>query len=139
MASNGITRTQEKWGSSALEAGFTIIPNHLLAMNQYLPVERQVSPTEMLVLLQILLAWWSSDRLPFPSKAAIAARAALSTRQVQRALSALESKGLLQRTARFSGGRGRMSNSYDPAGLVRTVDELAKLHPNIFKNVTESI
>lgn len=32
-----------------------------------------------------------------------------------------------------------MSNSYDPAGLVRTVDELAKLHPNIFKNVTESI
>jgi predicted transcriptional regulator len=136
MAEAGMARTRAKWGDATIDAGFTILPNHLLAINQFLTVERQLTPTEMFVILQVLLAWWSADRLPFPSKAAIAGRTGLSTRQIQRALASLEEKGFLQRTARFEGGRGRMTNLYDPNGLVKTVQEFAAKQPDIFARPT---
>jgi hypothetical protein len=132
MAQEGLTRTKEKWGKTVVDAGFTILPNHLLALNQFLEPERRLTPTEMFVLLQVLIAWWSADRLPFPSKASLAARTALSTRQIQRALAALEEKGFLTRTARYQSGRGRMSNLYDPSGLVGIIGEFAAKQPNIF-------
>lgn len=132
MAQSGISRTKEKWGASVVNAGFTILPNHLLALNQYLDVEKRVTPTEMFVLLQVLIAWWSADRLPYPSKASMAARTALSTRQVQRALAALEDKGFLTRTARYQSGRGRTTNMYDPKGLVDAIAAFAAKQPNIF-------
>src|SRR5687767_5772113 len=91
---DGVARTQQKWGEAATAAGFTVLPNHLLSINQFLSVDRQITPTEMVVLLQVLSAWWSADKLPFPSKTTIARRAGLSPRQVQRALSGLEGKAL---------------------------------------------
>lgn len=135
MAQIGMARTREKWGEAVINAGFTILPNHLLALNQHLTHERQLTPTEMFVLLQVLLAWWSANRLPFPSKAAIAARTGLSARQVQRALASLEQKRLLTRTARYQEGRGRMTNLYDPGGLVQAVTEFATRQPNIFEAI----
>lgn len=130
-------RTEEKWGSAVARAGFTVVPNHLLALNQILPRERRVSPTELHVLLLLLASWWSVDRAPFPSKTTLGRRAGLSTRQVQRALSGLEAKGLLRRQARSAKDRGRMSNSYDLTGLVSVVQELVQQQPNIFKREVE--
>lgn len=132
MARASTARTNEKWGKAVVDAGFTILPNHLVAINQFLDKSRQLTPTEMFVLLQVLLAWWSADRLPFPSKAAISARTGLSPRQVQRALASLEKKEFLVRTARFQTGRGRTTNAYDPGGLVAAVREMAAKQPNIF-------
>ena len=127
-------KTEEKWGSGVVAGGFTIVPNHLVAINQYLPSARRISPTEMFVLLQILSAWWAADKLPFPSKATIAARTDLSERQVQRAISSLEKKGLLERIARFTGGQGRKSNIYDLSRLVQLLKEYSDKSPNIFKS-----
>lgn len=132
MAAEGLTRTREKWGKDVVSAGFTILPNHLLALNQFVAEDKKLTPTEMFVLLQVLLAWWSASRLPFPSKAAIADRTGLSPRQVQRALAALECKGYLTRTARYIGGRGRTTNAYDPKGLVSAIAQIAADNPNIF-------
>jgi hypothetical protein len=132
MAKSSTARTQEKWGKEVIEAGFTILPNHFVAINQFLDADRKLTPTEMFVLLQVLLAWWSASRLPFPSKAAISARTGLSPRQVQRALASLEKKGHLVRTARFQSGRGRTTNAYDPSGLVAIVREMAAKQPNVF-------
>lgn len=130
---DGLVKTREKWGAVTAGAGFTIVPNHLLVINQFVDKEKAISPTEMFVLMHILSAWWSAERLPFPSKATIANRAGLSARQVQRALSSLEEKGYLERVARYGEDKGRRSSNYDIAGLVSAVAELAEKHPKLFR------
>ena len=126
-------RSREKWGATAITAGFTVIPNHLLAINQFLPEDDRLSPTEMVVLLQLIATWWTPDRLPFPSKATLAKRTGLSARQVQRAVQGLERKGFLKRISRFAGTRGRTSNAYDLQGTVKAVREVAGQNPTAFK------
>ncbi|HTW50360.1 MAG TPA: helix-turn-helix domain-containing protein [Stellaceae bacterium] len=140
MAANALLENsrsmEKKWGSEVAGAGFTALPNHLLSINQFLPPNEQISPTEMLILLQVLAAWWSADRMPFPSKATIGRRAGLSPRQVQRALSSLEQKGLIRKLVRVHENRARASNAYDVTGLVQQVRNLAVHHPKAFKRGT---
>lgn len=130
---DGVARTQQKWGEAATAAGFTVLPNHLLSINQFVGDARQISPTEMVVLLQLLAAWWSADKMPFPSKATIGKRAGLSPRQVQRALSSLEAKEYLKRKARFGSNKGRASNEYDVSGVAEVVRRLGDAYPEAFK------
>lgn len=132
---DGVTISQDKWGQSAIGAGFTVVPNHLIALNQFVTEERRISPTEMIVILQLLAAWWSKDRLPFPSKATIAARAGLSSRQVQRALTSLEQKKYLERITRFSTNKARTSNEFKLDGLVEAVKHAADNQPAAFKRL----
>ena len=132
---DGITISQDKWGQSAIGAGFTVVPNHLIALNQFTTEERQISPTEMVVILQLLAAWWSKDRLPFPSKSTIAARAGLSARQVQRAISSLEEKRYVERVTRFSTNKARTSNEFKLDGLVDAVKHAADSQPAAFKRL----
>lgn len=130
---SGKDRVLAKWGAEVVAAGFTITPTHLLAANAFLPVERHLSPTEMLVLLNLLSAWWQADKLPFPSKATLAKRIGLkSTRQIQRALSSLEMKGLISRIERFHESKGRASNYYDLSGTVVLVKQLVSENPGAF-------
>lgn len=133
----GVARTVAKWGETATTAGFTVLPNHLLALNQFLPEGERITPTEMVVLLQILLAWWDPQKLPFPSKSTIARRAGLSPRQVQRAIAALEGKGLISRIARFSKASARSSNEYDVGGVSRIVRKYADANPAAFKRLKQ--
>jgi DNA-binding MarR family transcriptional regulator len=135
---DGNKSSEEKWGAEPMRAGFTLLPNHFLALNQFLPDERQMSPTEMLVLLQILSSWWSKERLPFPSKATIATRSGLSPRQVQRALTSLENKGFIARLVRYNRSQARASNQFDLTGLTTAVAEAAKKSPSAFKRQAES-
>ena len=128
-----ITRTRKKWGGEAIDAGFTIIPNHLLGINEFLAPEKRLSPTEIVVLLQLLTAWWSAERMPFPSKNSIAKRTALSPRQVQRSLTGLEEKGFISRIARFTPDRGRLSNVYDLEGTVMRVSAVATEYPAAYR------
>lgn len=131
---DGLTSGKTKWGEEAIKAGFTLVPNHLLAFNQFEPnEEKRISPTEMLVALQILASWWAADKLPFPSKTTIAARAGLSPRQVQRALGSLDEKGYIKRISRFTTNRARTSNQFDVSGLVDAVKQAAVNNPHAFK------
>jgi DNA-binding transcriptional regulator YhcF (GntR family) len=107
-----------RWGDAA-SAGFTPVPNTLMRAQAKLGL----SPTEIVVLLNILLHWWERDRMPFPSTPAIAKRSGLSVRTVQRGLRSLEKKGLIGRVrARNEQNRNKRAH-YDLDGLR---DALAK-------------
>jgi DNA-binding MarR family transcriptional regulator len=138
-AVTGLTATRKKWGEYATEGGFTIIPNHLLAINQFVTEDKRITPTEMVVLFQLLLTWWSPDRLPFPSKATIGRRTGLSPRQVQRALGGLEAKGYLSRIARFVENRGRISNVYQLGPLTAVIERIARENPKIFRQKSKEV
>jgi predicted transcriptional regulator len=101
---------EEKWGDAVL-AGFTQVPDMLFRQQGTLGI----TPTELVVLLNICTAWWKAEKLPFPSSAAIARRMNVQPRTVQAAVGSLERKGLLVRS-RIS-GLGGVRHKYDLAPL----------------------
>ncbi len=82
----------ERWGD-AVASGFTAVPNSLIRAQ----VGLGLTPNDIVVLLNILVHWWHSDRLPFPRTSVIAKRTGLSHRTVQRSLQTLQKKGLVVR------------------------------------------
>jgi hypothetical protein len=82
----------QKWGEVA-RAGFQVVPDLLLKHQNDL----EINPTEMVVLLNVLMHWWYRDQKPFPRSTTIARRMGSTLRTVQRALQNLEEKGLLLR------------------------------------------
>lgn len=133
VGDGGLQPSGMRWGKAVVDAGFTVLPNHLIAMNRFLPPEMRISPTAFVVLAQILVNWWSREEHPFPSKASIAERAGLSERQVQRALTELEKKEMLKRRPRFTAAGGRSSNEYDLRPLADRVEGFVAQHPSAFR------
>ena len=83
----------------------------------------------MVVLLNVLVHWWSRDSHPFPSQKGIAFRTGLTPKTVQKALHELERKKLIgisktMRSNLVTGGR----NLYD---LQPLVNRLAMIAPVI--------
>lgn len=108
---------RDRWGE-AVDAGFVPVPNMLLRAQAKL----KLSPTTVIVLLNIMLHWWQRDRLPFPRSTAIAKRSGLSLRTVQRSIRDLEKKGLIARVRNGRKGPAR----YDLTGLRKLLEEQAR-------------
>ena len=114
-------RAFDKWGEAA-GAGFQLVPD-LLLKNQ---ANLDLTSTDMLVLLNVLMHWWYRDQRPFPRSTTIAARMNVEPRTVQRSLAKLEELGLMHRvTEELPDGDER--RVCDPTGLKRKLEEFAKL------------
>lgn len=118
-----------KWGEDVAGRGFAQVPNYLLLLNQFLGSDSRLSPTELLILIQLVGAWWKKDEMPFPALKTLGARAGVSDRQAQRAITKLEEEGYLKREKRK---RGRLiaSNAYNLEPLVTVLKDVAKAFPN---------
>jgi len=126
-----MSEVAEKWGVSVAERGFAQVPNYLLLLNQFLSPEHRLTPTELLVLIQLAGSWWKKDAMPFPSMSTLATRCGVSGRQIQRAVNKLEKAGLIRRVSRRT--RGIISsNAYDLQPLTDLLGEVAKAFPNQF-------
>lgn len=121
----------QKWGVPVAQRGFVQVPNYLLLVNQFLNAESRLTPTELLVLLQLVGSWWKKDALPFPSVGTLATRCGVSNRQVQRSVGKLEKLGLIKRVSRRA--RGIISsNAYDLSPLADFLAQIARAFPNEF-------
>ncbi len=80
-----------RWRTAA-ETGFVAVPNVLLIHFQTLGA----TPTEFVVLLNLLMHLWSVDGRSFPRVSTIARRMDTSPRTVQRALNRLRELGLIK-------------------------------------------
>ena len=107
----------EKWGKSVAERGFSQVPNYLLLLNSSINQEDRLSPTEMLVLIQLTGMWWKKDDAPYPAMRTLAVRCGTSERQIARAIKRLEEIPLIKREKRRAKGL-IASNSYDLGPLV---------------------
>lgn len=119
----------DKWGQDVAERGFAQVPNYLLLINQFLDEGSKLTPTELLILIQLIGSWWKKDDLPFPSMSTLARRIGVSSRQIQRAVNRLEELGLIKRTKRRQSGI-ISSNAYDLKPLAAILQEVAKAFPN---------
>ena len=121
-----------KWGAAVAGRGFAQVPNYLLLLNQFLDEEKRLSPAELLVLIELVGAWWARDEMPFPALKTLATRCGISDRQAQRAVSRLEEIHLIKRVKRKQSGM-IASNAYDMTPLVGFLGEIAKAFPNEFE------
>lgn len=124
-----MSEVAQKWGIEVAQRGFAQIPNYLILINQFLDKDNNLSPLQLLILVQLAGAWWKKDSLPFPSMRTLAIRCGTSERQVLRAVSRLEELGLIKRVKRRSKGL-IASNAYDLAPLIGVLGEVAKIFPN---------
>lgn len=113
--------TNNKWGKSVIDLGFSIVPSLLLRAQQRLGL----NPTQLAVLLQLADYWWEEERKPHPGKKALSERLGISPRQVQRYIAELEAAGLVKRIERTATHRGKLTNEYDMSGLVAKLQMLA--------------
>ncbi|MFV1689828.1 helix-turn-helix domain-containing protein [uncultured Sulfitobacter sp.] len=117
-----------KWGRDVAGAGFAQVPNYLLRFNQFTSDEDRLSPTELLLLIELAGTWWKKDDLPFPSMKTLAVRCGTSERQILRAVKRLEEIPLLQRVNRKKKGI-IASNAYDLSPLVEVLQVIADTYP----------
>lgn len=109
---------EQVWGPK-LGKSFTAVSNFFLANAHRLANGNGLTPTEMLVVIQILSFKWSSQA-PFPSLRSIATRMHLSVRTVRDTVRRLEGLGLVQRELNPNGGRSR----YHFEGLFKQLEAL---------------
>lgn len=109
-----------KYGEAAV-AGFQAVPDLLLKNQSKL----ELSTTDLVVLLNILMHWWYPDQKPFPRSTTIAQRIGLTPRTVQRSMLHLETIGLLKKE---TDDQGRVL--FDPAPLVHRLEEIAPTDPD---------
>lgn len=128
----------QKWGEPVAGRGFAQIPNYLLFLNQFIDREDRLSPVELLILIQLVGAWWKKGEKPFPSMGTLATRCGVSERQIQRAINHLVELGLIERSKRRI--KGLISaNSYDLAPLVNILNHVSTAYPNDFpRNIRRS-
>lgn len=115
---------QKKWGDG-LGGGFLLIPTLLLKRQKELLLDN----TELVVLLNLLAAWWDAGKRPYPRPTTIAKRMGVTARTVQRSLEKLEKKGLILRVRSGTGigSAHRELTSYEMAGTVEKIQQLAEV------------
>src|SRR5665213_3675946 len=89
-----LTAPVAKWGI-ALDGGFQVLPDLLLRYQRDL----KLTPNDVVVLLNLTMAWWDQDRPPFPRMTTIARRMNASERTVQRSIERLRKARLLFKTS----------------------------------------
>lgn len=112
----------EKWSLEVIGAGYTAVPDVLLANLAPLAI----TPTELAVLLQLMRFWWTARQLPFPSKRTVALALGMTEKNVQKVVGRLVRRGLLKRIERRKQGDRSDSNCYDFAPLVAKLRLLAR-------------
>lgn len=110
----------KKWGKEAIDVGYTVLPKALLQGQARL----KINATDLAVLIHLIEHWWRPDEMPWPKKARIAERLAVTPKTVQRSIARLEEEKLLKRVNRFANGR-RVSNEYDLSPLVERVKAIS--------------
>lgn len=118
-----LKRNEEKWSPALMEAGWTVIPSIILEKQQALGLDA----VDVNILLQLARHWWFSDRLPYPSKAAIAECMDVDPSTVRRHIAQMERDGLIQREYRYKPKKGGQdTNMYHFTGLIKAATPFAK-------------
>jgi len=117
------TVTDLKWGLEVTKLGFQIVPDAIFKYQAVLGRDENgstqaVSSPELVVLLNVLMHWWTRETIAFPSPQAIATRIGIDRRSVDRAVDGLVKKMILKKD-RVGG-----VVIYDPSPLVERLQQL---------------
>jgi DNA-binding transcriptional regulator YhcF (GntR family) len=118
---DGLKRNEEKWGKELLDAGWVMLPSTIVERQRALGLDAM----DINILLHLIRHWWYADRLPFPSKRAIADCMNINESTVRKRIKKLEAGGLVKRIERYHPSLGRDTNAYDLSGLIEEATPFA--------------
>lgn len=110
-----------KWGRSIDEAGFQQVPDVLIRAQSKLGLDA----LSLVILLNLTMHWWEKDNLPWPRPSVIAKRIGVSTRTVERKISEMTAKGLIERLPSEKTDRITIRR-FDLSGLIKQLETLAE-------------
>ncbi|WP_157203967.1 helix-turn-helix domain-containing protein [Methylomonas methanica] len=114
------TEITNKWGKS-IEAGFQQVPDVLIRAQSKLGIDS----LSLVILLNLTMHWWEKDNLPWPRPSVIAKRIGVSTRTVERKISELTDKGLIERLPPEKTDRVTIRR-FNLSGLIKHLEPLAE-------------
>jgi predicted transcriptional regulator len=124
-----LKRNEEKWSSTLMEAGWTVLPSIILEKQDALGLDA----IDVNILMHLAKHWWYSNNPPHPSKAAIAKCMDIDPSTVRRHIASMEAAGFIRREKRFTKRKhgGQDTNIYHFDGLIKEAtpyaEELIKL------------
>lgn len=121
LATGPSSLAEAKWGDG-LRMGYLIVPGVLLRAQAKLGLDA----TDLAVLLNIILHWWTPDDWPYPQPSMIARRMGVSTRTVERRLEGLEERGFLIRHPSEKSRDGFVIRRIELTGLVQRLEAFAR-------------
>lgn len=107
----------KKWGYSTAQGGWTSVPNLLLKHSGRL----NISPTELVILIQLMRFWWKEEDLPYPSISKTSEEMGVTRKTASKYFGLLKEKGYIRD---IELPNGRIAYSLD--GLIRTLDAISK-------------
>jgi DNA-binding Lrp family transcriptional regulator len=121
-AKEALQENQKKWGTSLMEAGWTLLPNTIFMRQRALGLDSM----DINILMVLLSHWWTAENLPFPSKKKIADTIGCDPSTVRRRIKAMESAGFIMRIQRRVENNRNKTNQYDFSGLVKNATPYAQ-------------
>jgi DNA-binding transcriptional regulator YhcF (GntR family) len=114
-----------KFGKEIAVGGHTQVPNFLIEHQAHLGI----NPTQLNILLILLRHWYEGKKLPYPSKARIAAMMGVTPNTVRVNIKKMEDNGFIKREPRKKSaleGGGNDTNRYQLKGLINHLNAIAK-------------
>jgi DNA-binding MarR family transcriptional regulator len=103
-----LRQSEKKWTPTLIQAGWLIIPSIILERQQGLGLDA----TDVNILLHLARHWWTSEKLPYPSKRTIAECMGIDPSTVRRHLADMEKRGIIKRVPRSNRKFGQQTNQY---------------------------
>jgi DNA-binding transcriptional regulator YhcF (GntR family) len=119
---SNVRTNEEKWTSTLMKAGWTVIPQVLLDRQKALGIDA----IDLNIILHIIKHWWNKNTPPFPSKRSIAECMQIDESTVRRRIARMEKDGLIKRRARFDSVNGQRTNEYLLDGLIKEATPYAR-------------
>ncbi len=128
-AAQALKVNEDKWGKTAMAAGWTAFPSIILEKQHALGLDA----LEINIILYLCTYWWKKDNKPHPSKKAIAEALGVAPRTIQRRIANLERDGFIKREFRPDKEKGNKTNCYSFDGLIKAIEGFAQEKVNSIK------
>ena len=110
-----LKQNEKKWSPTLMKAGWSAFPNIIIEKQRALGLDA----LDMNILLHLVQYWWLEENVPHPSVATIADAIGVTTRTIQKRISALQAAGLITREERRHAKFGSQTNLYRFDGLIK--------------------
>jgi hypothetical protein len=119
-----LRRNEEKWTSTLMDAGWTVLPSIILERQDALGLD----PIDVNILMHLARHWWYSDNPPHPAKASMAKCMGIDPSTVRRHIARMEAAGFIKREERFTKRKfgGHDTNRYHFTGLIKEATPYAE-------------
>jgi predicted transcriptional regulator len=117
-----LKQNEKKWTPALMKAGWSAIPNIIIEKQRALGLDA----LDLNILLHLIQYWWLEENVPRPAVGTIADALNVTTRTIQKRITAMQAVGLITREERRHSKFGSQTNLYRFDGLIKACKPFAE-------------